>query len=227
MISVKTGKMNKEVSRLTSILDKLVIVLEDFRQTLTDFQNSCECNENFQNKLYFDELEVNYKTIVEQYNQQKSHINEGLTKNCGNYCFFCFEFLSTNLFFSSDLIESNVDQSTADPNASKDDITCEYENFGYTTTNQKNVGNHMRRTQLNSELQCIEPTLLNKPVKSIHSVTTSKKETQNKSPSLPLQTTISLSENNTFDTNEDHFVFGNYHHFYRRIIGFCFKFFDF
>ena len=74
---------NTTILKLTLILDKLFLVLEDFRQNLNDFQKSCKCSENFKNKQNFTELDINYKTVVEEYNENKLKIEEELGLNSG------------------------------------------------------------------------------------------------------------------------------------------------
>ena len=78
---------NNTILKLTLVLDKLFTVLDDFRQNLNAFQKSCNCIENHKNKSNFDELEDEYKTIVEEYNQNKSQIDVELDLNSGKQPF--------------------------------------------------------------------------------------------------------------------------------------------
>ena len=91
---------NNTIFKLIQILDKLFLVLEDFRRNLNDFQKSCNCSKNLRNRQNFSELDISYKTVVEEYYENKSKIKEELRLSCDNK-YLLFSFNSCFIFRSS------------------------------------------------------------------------------------------------------------------------------
>jgi hypothetical protein len=72
---------NKTILELTLIADKFLLLLQDFRNCLNEFQINCKCDQNIKNKSKFNELQNEFKCVFDEYNQNKYQIDEQLDQN--------------------------------------------------------------------------------------------------------------------------------------------------
>jgi hypothetical protein len=72
---------NNTILKLTLISDKFLLLLQDFRNCLNDFQINCKCDQNIKNKSKFNELQNEFKCVFDEYNQNKYQIDEQLDQN--------------------------------------------------------------------------------------------------------------------------------------------------